>query len=90
MGVDLTSPTFKSSVAYSNTFYTPPDGTGLIWGSTWAFDSTTVINVCSGTNGIYPMGCVVENLKISYTLPNLPGLLPFTNIGILVVQMSFS
>jgi len=72
------TPMIRSSFAVDNNYFVPSD-IPITVDSTWNFDSSTVLDICSGISGSMAIGCLVENLKISYTVPAHPGLMLFTN-----------
>lgn len=41
--------------------------TGLSYGSSWTFDSTTKIFVCSSASGTNSASCLIKNLKLWYS-----------------------
>jgi len=55
------------------TSYNGDSLTGLSYGNTWNFDSTTKIYVCSSTTGTNSASCSIKNLKIWFDyLGNVP------------------
>ncbi len=82
MALDLTSGSsyIRWSYTAGGTFYTPINYPTLNYGSNWAFDSSTVVSVCSDVDGNYAANCIVQNLKVSYSMPAQFVTMPFSNI----------
>jgi len=59
----------------------PTSPFNFVYGSNWAFDSSTLISVCSDFDGVPTADCIVQNLKISNKIPTEPFQMPFSNIG---------
>ncbi len=50
--------------------------------STWMFDSTIELSVCSDYGGANSIGCTVQNLKVNYAAhPTSQSLITFANTG---------
>jgi len=81
MGVDLAVKSFKMSFIVQSGFYTPATITTLSYPLDWVFDSSTLLSLCADENGGYSMGCIVQNVKVTYHIPGFHGLMPFTNNG---------
>ena len=81
MSVDLstTSPLAKSAISIDNIFE-PAHAPTLAYGSDWAFDSTTMLSICSDFDGGLPVNCNVQNLKVVYKIPTIPESIHFSNI----------
>lgn len=92
MAIDLTpgSASLRWSFAFGNTFYTPLSYPTITYDPTWAFDSSTVISVCSDVNGNYAANCIVQNLKVSYSIPFQFVTMPFSNIRSCTFEFSIN
>jgi len=83
MAVDLTtgSTSVRTAVTVGTTFISYASPTPPNYGSDWVFDSSTIISVCSNYDGSPRIGCLVQNLKLMYTIPLQPTTMPFSNIS---------
>jgi len=82
MGIDLTSssPSARCSLGVGSAISTN-SFTTQSYGSTWVFDSTTVMSICADEDGNYGVNCVVQNLKVAYKIPSQFLNMPFSNTG---------
>jgi len=82
MSIDLsqTSPFATGSVMLQNYFGAPSALLNLNYDSDWTFDSTTILSICSDFDGSLSVTCSVQNLKVTYKIPDFLEILPFSNL----------
>jgi len=92
MAVDLTtgSTSVRTGVTGGPAFTSYTSPTPPNYGSDWVFDSSTIISVCSNYDGSPGIGCIVQNLKLTYTIPLQATTMPFSNISNPLSEMIFS
>lgn len=70
---------FYGGGTFGGAFFMYP--ASVSYGSDWVFDSKTQIDVCSDSGGASPIGCTVQNLKVSYNYFPTSGYLNLANSG---------
>lgn len=91
MAIDLTSGSYtaRNAILAGKSFYSSTASPAPTYGSDWVFDSSTVISVCSNYDKNPGIGCIIQNLKLMYSMPSQTGTMIFSNISNSLISDSF-